>query len=414
MRVAELPQTFVERYIEWATSLGDAAPQYHQAGAFVILSSLLAGSVKLPTSYGTVIPNLWFMILADTTLTRKSTSMDIAMDLAMEVDDDILMATDGSLEGMLSSLSVRPGRPSVFLRDEFSGLLEQMTKKDYMAGMPELLTKLYDGKMQKRILRKEVIEVRDPRLIFFAGGIKNKVTSLLNVEHVSSGFMPRFVFITAESDISKLKPIGPPTTQIMGNKDAILDELRDAVEYYNRMQTLHIAKLKTSIEQKVVYEAKLTDEAWVRYNQLESGLLEIGLRSDKPEVMTPVGDRLAKSILKAALLIAAVRQRNDIIEVTCDDLLRAISYGDGWFTYVYELMEQVGKGRAEREIDRVFSAIQRAGAAGVTRSKLMQAYHLNAREATDMFKTLEERGLITRQKSGRTEIFLPTTTEVYA
>lgn len=414
MRIAALPQTFVERYIEWASSLGDAAPQYHQAGAFVILSSLLSGSIKLPTSYGTVIPNLWFMILADTTLTRKSTAMDIAMDLAMEIDDDILMATDGSLEGMLSSLSARPGKPSVFLRDEFSGLLEQMTKKDYMAGMPELLTKLYDGKMQKRILRKEVIEVRDPRLIFFAGGIKNKVTSLIGVEQVSSGFMPRFIFITAESDISKLRPIGPPTVQIIGNKNAILDELRDAVEFYNRTQIMHIEKLKTNIEQKIVYEAELTDEAWVRYNQLESTLLEVGLRSDKPEVMTPIGDRLAKSILKCALLIAAVRQREDIIEVTLEDLLRAIHYGDDWFTYVYELMQHVGKGKLEREIDLVFKAIQRSGQEGAARSKLMQSYHLSAREANDMFRTLEERGLITRQKAGRTEIFLPTTTEVYA
>ncbi len=80
-QVNRAPDTFVERYIKWAASLGDAAVQYHQAGGFVILSALLCGNVRLPTSYGTIVPNVWFMILADTTLTRKSTSMDIAMDL---------------------------------------------------------------------------------------------------------------------------------------------------------------------------------------------------------------------------------------------------------------------------------------------------------------------------------------------
>src|SRR6185503_18286841 len=175
--------SFVERYIEWAKSLGDAAPQYHQAGAFTALSALLAGSVQLPTSFGVMKPNLWFMILADTTLTRKSTAMDIAMDLVMEIDDDVIMATDGSIEGLLTSLSTRPGKPSVFLRDEFSGLLEMITKRDYYAGIPELLTKMYDGKMQKRILRKESIEVRDPVLLVFAGGIKDKITGLLSFEH---------------------------------------------------------------------------------------------------------------------------------------------------------------------------------------------------------------------------------------
>src|SRR5690606_32174212 len=117
--------------------------------------------------------------------------------------------------------------PSVFLRDEFSGLLEQMTKKDYMAGMAELLTKLYDGKMQKRILRKETVEVREPILILFAGGIKNKVTRILTHEQVSSGFMPRFIFITAESDISTLKPLGPPTQKTINTGDAIRNELID-------------------------------------------------------------------------------------------------------------------------------------------------------------------------------------------
>jgi uncharacterized membrane protein len=400
--------TFVERYIEWATSLGDAAPQYHQAGAFVALSSLLAGSVRLPTSYGTIVPNIWFMILADTTLTRKTTAMDIAMDLVMDVDEDAVMATDGSLEGLLTSLASRPGRPSVFLRDEFSGLLEQMTKKDYMAGMPEMLTKLYDGKMQKRILRKEVIEVRDPRLIFFAGGIKNKITSLLTFEYVSSGFMPRFVFITAESDVNRIKPIGPPVTQTTGARESILAELFDIAKHYDRSQAMHVGTSKQSFERKVVYDAEMETEAWIRYNELEALLLDKGLKTEKPDIMTPIGDRLAKSILKAAILIAASRQRNEEgkVLITKLDILRAIRYGEQWRTHAQEVMDNVGKSQSERELDTILRAIRRAGT-GVTRSVIMQNYHLSARDASLAFETLEQRGLITRQKAGRTELLIP-------
>lgn len=401
----QLPETFIERYISWASSLGDAAPQYHQAGAFIILSSLLAGSVRLPTSFGTIIPNLWFMILADTTLTRKTTAMDIAMDLVMEVDDDVMMATDGSLEGLLSALGSRPGRSSVFLRDEFSGMLEAMTKKDYMAGMPELLTKLYDGKMQKRILRKEVVEVRDPRLIFFAGGIKNKITQLLTFEHVSSGFMPRFVFITAESDISRLRPIGPPTTRTTGNKQALLDELTDLSKFYNKIMELEVKKLQVTIPQKVMYDAELTPEAWIRYNKLETELLEKGLHSDKPEILTPIGDRLAKSILKAAVLLAAARQREYKIVVTEDDILRTIKYGEQWYMFALDIMDNVGKGAMERLMDNILGAVKRNNG-GVPRSKLMQNYHLTSRDAEHIFSTLEQRGLVTRAKAGRAELIV--------
>lgn len=399
-------ETFIERYVDWAKELGDAAVQYHQAGAFVALSSLLAGRVKLPTSFGTIIPNLWFMILADTTLTRKTTAMDIAMDMITEIDDEIVLATDGSIEGLLTALSTRPGRPGVFLRDEFSGLLEQMTRKDYMAGMPELLTKLYDGKMQKRILRKETIEVKDPVLIVFAGGIKNKVTSILTTEQVSSGFMPRFVFITAESDISKLKPIGPPTQRTVNNGESIRVELQDIYDHYHHDTTLTIEKLKQKYNGGPQYfSAKLTDDAWVRYNQLEYTMLELGLASGRPEIMTPTYDRLSKSILKAAVLLAASVQRDDEVTVTLEHILRAIYYGESWKTYVEDIMENIGKTQTERLLDAILRTVQNRP--GIGRSQVMQNHHLSAWDCDRAFATLEQRGLILRHKVGKTETLTP-------
>jgi len=144
--VAALPPTFVERYIDWATSSGDAAIEYHRACAFIILSGLLASKIKLPTSFGAIIPNLWIMNLGETTLTRKTTAMDMAMDLLLEITPEAMLATDGTLEGLLTALSTRPGQTSVFWRDEVSGLFDMIAHKDYYAGFLEMLTKLYDGK----------------------------------------------------------------------------------------------------------------------------------------------------------------------------------------------------------------------------------------------------------------------------
>jgi len=402
--------TFIERYIEWAKSLGDAAPQYHQAGAFIALSALLAGAVQLPTSFGTMKPNLWFMILADTTLTRKSTAMDISMDLVTEIDPDVVMATDGSLEGLLTSLSTRPGRPSVFLRDEFSGLLEAMTKKDYMAGMPELLTKLYDGKMQKRLLRKETVDVKDPCLILFAGGIKDKVTSLLNFEHVSSGFMPRFIFITAESDITRVRPLGPPTELILGNRQAILEELAKMHEYYNQHTQFIVSGSDIKIDARKKFDAKLTDNAWLRYNELEAELLDRGVHSDRPAIMTPVYDRLAKNILKAAVLLAASRKLADPVVVEQIDVVRAIVYGESWRLFAQDVLSEVGKDNTERQLDKIVQLIIKRP--GISRSEIMQNYHLNARTASQIFETLEQRALIVRQQQGKGQRFYPMVVQI--
>ena len=281
-----------------------------------------------------------------------------------------------------------------------------------MAGMPELLTKLYDGKMQKRILRKETIEVREPILILFAGGIKTKITSILTTEQVSSGFMPRFIFITAESDIAKLKPLGPPTQLTINNGEAIRNELTEIFTHYNQKTVLTIKKLKAEIEESVHFPARLTEEAWIRYNKLEHEMLEAGLQSERPEIMTPTYDRLSKSMLKAAVLLAAAEQRGSEVEVREIDILRAITYGEQWKTYVDEVMLSIGKGQAERQLEAVLRTIQREP--GISRSKVMQWHHLTAFETSRMFDTLEQRGLITRRRTGKTEKLFSTLTRVGA
>lgn len=391
--------TIIERYVEWAKTLGDAAWQYHQAGAFIVLSSLLSGRVRLPTSYGIVIPNVWFMILADTTLTRKTTAMDIAMDMVIEIDSDAVLATDGSLEGLFTSLSMRPGRPSIFLRDEFSGLLEAMVKKDYYAGMAETFTKLYDGKFQKRVLRKEVLEVRDPCLIIFAGGIKTRILDLLTFEHIASGFLPRFLFISAESDISKLRPLGPPTERTTGAREKLLGEFTKLYHFFNAMQ--HITLGDKTIESPRTWDAKLTDGAWSRYNQLEGAMLDQGVHSHYQDTLTPTFDRMAKSGLKLAVLLAAARNPAPEIIVETQDIVRAFYYIEQWRPHTMMVIQNIGKSNNERHLDRMLRLIDLSP--GIRRSLLMQQMHLTARDADAAFTTLEQRGLITRTRDGKSE-----------
>lgn len=388
-------KTFIEEYTEWASGLGDAAPQYHPAGAFIILSTLLSGNVKLPTSFGTVVPNLWFMILADTTLTRKSTAMDNATDLLIDVDYDALLATDGSVEGLLTALGTRPNRPSLFLRDEITGLIESMSKKEYMAGMMETLTKLYDGKHMKRILRKETINVRDPILVLFSGGIRNKMMELLEDKHITSGFLPRFVFITAESDMTRYKPIGPPTDDSVEGKERLLERMQEIHQHYV-VPTTNADGTKVHIPKQ--WAVKMTDEAWYLYNQYEMRMLEYALHSHDPMLMTPMMDRLAKSGLKAAVLIAASRIHEDKIVATEHDILHAFWYVEQWLKHTIYIIGNIGTSHDERKLQKIMSQIE--SQPGIHRSKVMQRNYLTKREADNIFATLEERNAITRDSRG--------------
>lgn len=391
----EASPSIIEEYIEWAKSLGDAAWQYHEAGVFIVLSSLLSSSIRLPTSYGLVVPNLWLLILADTTLTRKTTAMDIAMDMILDIDSDCVLATDGSIEGLLTSLSTRPSRASIFLRDEFSGLLEMMTRRDYYAGMAETLTKLYDGKFQKRVLRKEIIEIRDPILILFAGGIRTRINELLNYDYVTSGFVPRFMFVAADSDVSRLKPLGPPTDANQEGKEKLQDQFRKLYSHYNAEQTITIGEKEVTVPLK--WDAELTPDAWVRYNRFEADMLTAGLNSDRPDLLTPTMDRLAKSGLKMAILLSATRIEPKVV-VTEADVVRAFYYIERWSVFTLALIQNIGKTTSERTLERVLGSIKLQP--GITRSALMQNHHLSSRDATLVFDTLEQRGLV-KKLTGR-------------
>ncbi len=394
---AESCRTIIDDYMDWAISVGDASPAYHVASCFMLLSAFISSSVRLPTSHTLVVPNLWFMILADTTLTRKTTAMNMAMKILVEVDSSILAATDGSVEGLLRSVSQRPRKPSLFLRDEFSGLLESMKKKDYMAGMLETFTKLYDGNYQKKELSKTTVELHDPILLMFVGGIKSRIFELLTYEHVNSGFMPRFCIITAESDPSRMRPLGPPTKGTREAEEALTEHFRTIYNFYNR-------ELGPDDLMAPTWEVELTPDAWRRYNEFEATMTDIGMESASKELMTPMMVRLCTSGLKAAVLLAATRLERKIV-LTEQDLIRAFSYVETWKSHAINTVANSGKTAKEKVLERVYQTILESGDDGILRSKLMQIYRLDAKESNNIFDTLSQRGLIRVEKGHGTKYY---------
>lgn len=390
-------KTIVEDYIEWAKTTGDASYQYHQAGAFIVLSTLLAGRVTLRLSFATIRPNLWFMILGDTTLTRKSTAMDLAVDMLTGIDPSALMATDGSIEGMLTQLSMRAGRPSLFLRDEFTGLLEMMQKRDYYAGMLEALTKLYDGRYQKRVLKNEEIEVKDPILNIFAGGIKEKTLDLLDERYVTSGFVPRFVFIMADTDLTRMKPVGPPTAEGIVERAKFTKKLKGLYDFYKN-SGLDVETDGGKIKTAKTWEAELTPDAWRRYNIIENTMVTESIKSERQELITPCMDRMSKTGLKVAVIIAASKAvGKDKILVDEGDIVHAFHYIEQWREYTLTVVEGAGSGPRERSLERVYEYISKNG--GASRTQIMRKFRFHGRQGDEVLGTLEDRGLVVRQKS---------------
>lgn len=393
--------TFIDDYVKWAKDRSDSSESYFIASAFAILSGILSDRLRLNMNYGNITPNLWFMILGNTTIHRKSTAMDMAMEILLEIKEDAILATDGSLEGMLTEISRRPKKTSLFWRDEFAGLLDSVNRKDYMAGMIESLTRLYDGKYQKRILSKQVFEIADPIFLMFCGGPRSRILELLTKDHITSGFAPRFIFVEPDAKLRERRPLGPPTETQDKARKYLIHDLKLLDFTYEAKQTIQV-KGRT-VETKRIWTVELTPAAWDRYNELETQMVDSAMKSAVPEIYTPMMDRLAKSILKAAVLIAAslIDPRKDMkVVVDIPHLIKAISYGEKWRDYALDIADNAGETLSERRINTVLAYIQEHE--GIGRSDVMRTHKLTSKDMDFIIDTLQQRGQIVRER-GRPE-----------
>jgi ribosomal protein S25 len=109
-------------------------------------------------------------------------------------------------------------------------------------------------------------------------------------------------------------------------------------------------------------------------------------------------DRLAKSGLKAAALIAASKLPEENVVVDRLDMLHAFFYIEQWLRHTIYIVNNIGKSNDERLIQKILLTIQ--ANQGVLRSEIMRRNYMSARDAEQVFLTMEQRGLVRREKKG--------------
>lgn len=408
--VSTLPVTWVDRYTQWASEQTDAPSQYHVVNSIVVLSALMCPYLFLRTSFGTIKPNVWAMILAGTTLTRKSTSMDMANAMIREVQPDYLLGTEGSPEGLFSELAERDGKIALFHRDEITGWMEAIIKKDYLAGTIEVFCQLYDGKQVRRVLRGKVFDIEDPNLVIMAGGIKTRMEEIMTMEHIRSGFIPRFIMVSGTTTIDEIRPIGPPKIPDFARdpREEIVEELYKIALHYlpmdapdTKVEINGVIKMTKSKETKK--ELLASDEVWERIRQLKYDAGMFGETSTNPELYTPLYDRLSNSIIKIAMLLAGARN-SYMIEI--GDLQRAIYYADPWLKTIAEFAISMEtrpdhRDQGEEKIDRIVEYMQAKCPEPITRTDLMRRFRIKAKDFNDFENTLIQRGQIRMQQVPR-------------
>jgi hypothetical protein len=293
---------------------------------------------------------------------------------------------------------------STYFKDEISGFLDSIAKKEYLAGIPETLTQLYDvPPFYTRRLRKETISIVSPVFIFFGGGIRDKIYSLINEQLILSGFIPRFLIVSGETNLSQIRTTGPPSQAGIEGKIELRDKLRNLHDMYNLTTEIQVPGQTTQVKTQV--ECFLSNEAWTRYQKIEMQMIEAAHGSAMSHLALPCFERMSRSLLKMAILVAATRHEpeNNMIQADVMDILTAAKYIQSWAPYTVELIMNSGRSQAQRVIENILLSIARNP--GIPRGKLMKHHHLSAREMTEIENTIVERGQVSIERIGKGTIY---------
>lgn len=351
--------TFIDEYVDWATSKTDAAKVFHIASAFTILSVIFGEFGHAMPKFGRMRLNLWFLVMGKTTRARKSTSRGLMMKIIDGVTTSEFKYDEGSdftAEGLTNALLEKPRQSSLVHRDEVQGMFKEIMTKSYMAGVADTLTELYDGLVRgkKRATGgvKNVDKV-ETNFVLFLMGIIGKITSVLTLEDFQSGFLARFIHVLGETpprtrESEWLDQASP--TEIAAGDPGYLNLIRGLMQTRSGWSKITTDRHTVAI----VFE----EDAWRRWNEANWDLQESVVGHERAEILEAAVDRMGKSAIKAACLLAMSEGRN---RVNMYDILTALDYTSAWASDMVRSAEMVSESFWKKDMGLLHDIIIKKG-----------------------------------------------------
>jgi hypothetical protein len=195
----QISNDFLRIYLEHIAKVTDAPCEFIVFSGLALLSAILH---KFYFFYPRKTPlNLYILLLAESTVRRKSVCTDIASDYLAEVNPELLFPESFTSEALLEILAKR-SRGLLTWR-ELIQVKEFQFGSDYNRGLPSLLTDLYDFKPLVRRWTKGEGEttISEPILSILAAGIASWLVDSMRKIDFQGGIWTRFLFVPANEDI---------------------------------------------------------------------------------------------------------------------------------------------------------------------------------------------------------------------
>jgi len=376
---AALPtKGLLREYVDFASPLTDAPGGYHLAVGLTVLAALLGNRVSIPFGARRLFPNLYVTLLGRSTFSRKTTSIAIGQKILDHFESVANLPSEFSPEAFLDRLGKSPAGLLVY--PELARALTTF-RRDYMSGMVERLTELYDcPPVYSRELRGRTFSIEQPAVSILAASTVEWLAKTMGEDDVRGGFFPRFVFVPEGQQPQHLAIPPEPDAQVE----------QHLVQGLSRLVNLR-GKADLTVVRGIYQD-------W--YRKLVTSLYA----RDDGDALSSFAGRLCVTALKLALLYH-VAEADDLV-ISPEALQRALSFV-GWVqeTTASLLQDGLALGRWDKDRKRILGKIR--ARPGIPHSALLRASHLPARGLREIVATLEEEGSIVAQPNEGVRHYYP-------
>jgi len=375
---------FLEAYESYVAQSTDAPREFGHAAGLACLSTIALEHRWIARGTG-IRPNLFLLLVADSSRDRKSTSVTLAVDLLRDVVPNRVGPEDFTAEGLVSYLRHRRGRPPrtriLLPMPEFGQNLA--AAGSYGATIAGTLCKLYDGENFERVRAgKKPTRVVKPRVSAIGAVAYGMLEKYANPLDWVTGLFARFFFVTPQTRGPRF---AVPPEQNLRARDLARACLTD----------LHAQLKATRGAVGASREATARFQSWAE--GFAANLLEPALLAQR--------ERLMNTAWKFAMLYQTdLDPCQDIGPQAMD---RATRLAEAGWASVLKVYTATMRDEQAKLLDRIWEAVDAAGPEGVGRSDLLRRFALKAPQYHAALELLQRNGAVTlrrvtREWGGRT------------
>jgi len=414
---AKAGRKWLDTYVKWACEAASATPEiFHEATGLWLLATAATRRVKVQVGGEDIFPNLYIMIIAKTSLYRKSTGMKKAAAVLNKTNLDVLkLPAEATPEALFDELAgIKPinfeklppdtqkrwllgrafaGQRSI-MKDEASSILANL-KKEYMAGLSEILLQGYDsdaGVIDKRLQTKGVVSIKDLSICFLGATTPTMWAKYVGLEEHENGLTPRFALITPEGP-----PVNREAPDYVDMPYTLVQELRHMFLEILPGDYKTIAPME-EVQSPPVVCASMSPGAFDSLKKYRNALgFDMIAAETVDDSKSAAYSRLGTMAYKVALLFAIIEAKAPAIRIEDRNAYAAIIVCERWRESLHRLDVDIARSQNNGVHEKVLKYIQSSGDMGVTLREIMKDCALKTKAyALDILSIISDDGTIAR------------------